>query len=248
MSSLSLYELVAKFEGVYDPGIFKAFFMAGGPGSGKSYVSSAVTGSSSGKFDKNLGEFRGGGTGVHGLKVVNSDEILEKLVSDVGMSLDVAGHSKSDTEQFTKLRGKAKSTVQKRQQIYLEGRLGLLLDGTGKNYEKIKKQSEGLKAIGYDTYMIFVNTSLETSLERNSMRSRSLPTDLVTKSWEEVQMNMGKFQNYFGAGNFILVDNNAANEDVLAKVFSKISKLVKAPVKNRRALQWIKDEKQKKKR
>ena len=25
-------------EGVYDPGIFKAFFMAGGPGSGKSYV------------------------------------------------------------------------------------------------------------------------------------------------------------------------------------------------------------------
>lgn len=106
----------------------------------------------------------------------------------------------------------------------------------------------GLKAIGYDTYMIFVNTSLETSLERNSMRSRSLPTDLVTKSWEEVQANMGKFQNYFGAGNFILVDNNAANEDVLAKVFSKISKLVKAPVKNRRALQWIKDEKQKKKR
>ena len=26
-------------EGVYDPGIFKAFFMAGGPGSGKSFIS-----------------------------------------------------------------------------------------------------------------------------------------------------------------------------------------------------------------
>ena len=25
-------------EGVYDPNIFKAFFMAGGPGSGKSYA------------------------------------------------------------------------------------------------------------------------------------------------------------------------------------------------------------------
>ena len=26
-------------EGVYDPGIFKAFFMAGGPGSGKAFIS-----------------------------------------------------------------------------------------------------------------------------------------------------------------------------------------------------------------
>ena len=25
-------------EGVYDPGIFKAYFLAGGPGSGKSFV------------------------------------------------------------------------------------------------------------------------------------------------------------------------------------------------------------------
>ena len=29
-------------EGVYDPGIFKAFFLAGGPGSGKSFVTSRV--------------------------------------------------------------------------------------------------------------------------------------------------------------------------------------------------------------
>ena len=31
----AFYQLL---EGVYDPNIFKAFFMAGGPGSGKSYV------------------------------------------------------------------------------------------------------------------------------------------------------------------------------------------------------------------
>ena len=42
-------------EGLYDPNIFKAFFMAGGPGSGKSYVVKKST----------------GGTG---LKIVNSDE------------------------------------------------------------------------------------------------------------------------------------------------------------------------------
>ena len=31
-------------EGVYDPNIFKAFFLAGGPGSGKSFVTTNITG------------------------------------------------------------------------------------------------------------------------------------------------------------------------------------------------------------
>ena len=37
-------------EGVYDPGIFKAFFLAGGAGSGKSYSAEKATGSAAGKF------------------------------------------------------------------------------------------------------------------------------------------------------------------------------------------------------
>ena len=35
-------------EGVYDPGIFKAFFLAGGAGSGKSYSAEKATGSDAG--------------------------------------------------------------------------------------------------------------------------------------------------------------------------------------------------------
>ena len=38
-------------EGVYDPGIFKAFFLAGGAGSGKSYSAEKATGSAAGKFE-----------------------------------------------------------------------------------------------------------------------------------------------------------------------------------------------------
>ena len=36
-------------EGVNDPGIFKAFYTAGGPGSGKSYVAAASGGGGLGK-------------------------------------------------------------------------------------------------------------------------------------------------------------------------------------------------------
>jgi chromosomal replication initiation ATPase DnaA len=34
-------DFIKLYEGVEDPGIFKAFFTAGGPGSGKSHVSKA---------------------------------------------------------------------------------------------------------------------------------------------------------------------------------------------------------------
>ncbi len=45
-------------EGVYDPGIFKAFFLAGGAGSGKSYSAEKATGSAAGKFawDKSMSQ------------------------------------------------------------------------------------------------------------------------------------------------------------------------------------------------
>ena len=54
-------------EGVYDPNIFKAFFLAGGPGSGKSFVVRKTTG------------------GL-GMKVVNSDTAFEKLLKEKARS------------------------------------------------------------------------------------------------------------------------------------------------------------------
>ena len=53
-------ELIKKIdlhEGVYDKGIFKAFFLAGGPGSGKTFVTSqafAGTGLESDKFRQSI--------------------------------------------------------------------------------------------------------------------------------------------------------------------------------------------------
>ena len=39
---IGLFDILT--EGVYDPGIFKAVFTAGGPGSGKSYVATNIFG------------------------------------------------------------------------------------------------------------------------------------------------------------------------------------------------------------
>jgi len=212
-------------EGVYDPNIFKAFFLAGGPGSGKSYVVRRTT----------------GGTG---LKVVNSDDDFERKLKQAGLSLKMPKSQEKDRDE---IRGRAKEITAKRKENYLEGRLGLIIDGTGREAEKILYQKRQLEELGYDTYMIFVNTSLDTALQRNAERPRSVPEPIVVKSWKDVQANIGKFNSMFRSG-FIVVDNNDAGEDVFSSVWKRVQGLLRKKVSNTRAKNWIAMELQKKKR
>ena len=123
-----------------------------------------------------------------------------------------------------------------------------LLDGTGKDYDKINRVKKNLDTIGYDSYMIFVNTSLEVALERNEKRARKLPEDLVKQSWNEVQRNIGKFQGLFGVSNLVIVDNNKPDEDIMAKGQKGIKELITKPIQNGRAKQRIAKELEKRKR
>lgn len=207
-------------EGVYDPNIFKAFFLAGGPGSGKSYVVRRTTG------------------GL-GLKIVNSDIAFEKLLKDADFDLDFRTMSPEKSLERDKIRSRAKEVTSKMQRNFVAGRLGLIIDGTGAEYVKIERQARKLKELGYETYMIFVNTSLDTAIERNNQRTRKLPLDIVKTYWNNVQANIGKFQRLFGMSNMIIVDNNSAGENVFNTVFKQIVKLTKRKVKNYIAKQWI---------
>ena len=212
-------------EGVYDPNIFKAFFIAGGPGSGKSYVVRKTTG------------------GL-GLRVVNSDDAFEAQLKKANLSLKMPA---DEHEPRTVVRDRAKQTTDTRKSGYIEGRLGIIIDGTGRDFNKITKEASELQQLGYDTYMIYVNTSLDVALERNAMRPRSIPTPIVTKSWNAVQQNLGKFSQFFKQG-LVIVDNNDAGDDVFNLVSKQIRGLVRKKVNNGRALQWIRNELDKKRR
>ena len=212
-------------EGVYDPNIFKAIFMAGGPGSGKSYVTRRTTGGS-------------------GLKIVNSDDAFETMMKKAGLSLKMPPE---EEERKDVVRGKAKKLTVKRHDNYIEGRLGLVIDSTGKDSAKIIEHKSMLEELGYDTYMIFVNTSLDVALQRNAERPRSLPEPIVVKSWKDVQSNIGTFSNAFRQG-FIVIDNNDASEDLLAKYWKRVQGLLRKKVTNTRAKNWIAMELAKKRR
>ena len=209
-------------EGVNDPSIFKAVFLAGGPGSGKSFIvgKTALT--------------------ALGFKLVNSDPAFESALKKAGMSMDP---DQIASAQGQALRNKAKVLTKKSQELYIKGRLGLVIDGTGRDYKKIKKQVDMLREIGYAVQMVFVNTDLETAIARNKMRPRSLPDKMVTDLWKDVQSNIGKFQNLF-RNRMVIIDNSegASYERATQKAYIKISQWAKKPPENKHAAAWIKQQ------
>jgi len=198
-------------EGLYDPNIFKAFFLAGGPGSGKTFVT--------------RGAF--GGTG---LRVINSDNAFEIALKKHGLSLKMP---EDEAEARDILRARAKGVTDKTLDLSLKGRLGLVIDGTGRDYDKIKVQNDMLKQLGYDTYMVFVNTSLDVALERNAKRERSVPEYITRKSWTQVQSNIGRFQNTFGMSNMIIIDNSKDDKELTTIVMNKVDKSVRRLLSNK---------------
>ena len=208
-------------EGLYDPNIFKAFFLAGGPGSGKSFVARNV--------------FAG-----TGLKLVNSDIILENSLRKANLSM-----SMPDEEQYFRdiLRTRAKAIVDNQIDLYVKGRLGLVIDATGRDYNIISRQFSALQLLGYDCYMVFVNTSLEVALERNSKRERVVPEYITKNSWQSVQNNIGRFQNLFGLTNFVVVDNSKSEQELITQTMNKVNKVVRrflrTPIKSYIAKRWM---------
>lgn len=218
-------------EGVYDPGIFKAVFTAGGPGSGKSYAASTLFG-----MPEKM-PF----VSAQGLKGVNSDSAFETYMEKAKITTNLQKLTGSEFKKAMELRDKAKRVTVKRMNDFINGKLGMLIDGTGKNYPKIEKMVSALRKEGYDCYMVFVNTDLDVALERNKKRERTLPEKLVKSSWQAVQNNMGKFQSLFGSSNMLVVDNSEYKKfpDVVKK---GANRFVKKPVKNHIAKNWIKKE------
>jgi len=222
-------------EGKNDPGILKAFFMAGGPGSGKSTVATELFAFPKGSISSVSYDT--------GLKLVNSDNAYEKMLTDAGFDVGLLADYAKDISvwpEIMAIRDKAKGLTKRFQDNYICGRLGMVIDGTGKDYNKIKGHRQLMIDFGYDTYMVFVNTSLETSIARNKMRKRVLPDDLVEKMWKEVQQNIGKFQNLFGIDSIIIVDNNGNDDQLIKDVEKEIRKKLNSPVKNPKGKRWLK--------
>ena len=214
-------------EGINDPNLFKAIFMAGGPGAGKSFVSTKAT------------------DVTQGLKVINSDTALQFLLSKAGMSKKMIGMTPEELEKFAQKRARGRDITAKMKKLYLNGKLGLIIDSTAEEYKRIVREKKELEDAGYDTFMIFVNTSLEVEQANNQRRDRVLDPKIVETAWKDVQKNIGRLTNLF-KGSFQIVDNDKDEKDPkMINVFRRLTRYVKAylkrPLKSKLAKQWIAD-------
>jgi predicted kinase len=224
-------------EGVDDPGILKCIFLAGGPGSGKSFTAKEIFG---------VGKSDIASVSAGGLKILSSDTAFEQALKKNGINpKDLADIQKNDPnfwayiagETGDSIRNKAKEITQKQQAFYEAGRLGMIIDGTGDEVLKIRNKMDKAEKLGYDCYMVFVNTSLEVAIKRNAERSRSLPESLVREIWSKCQENMGKFQGMFG-NNFIIVDNTEYHP-ISKSVQKQVDAFLRKPIQNPIGKKWI---------
>jgi len=211
-------------EGVYDPHIFKAIFMAGSPGSGKTTVANKL--------------FAG-----TGLKSLNVDDFYNYY----RQTEKATGNPEQDYSA-------AWEKYRKREQTFLDGRLGLIIDGTGKNPAIMNDVKTKLEEMGYGTAMVFVNTTLETSLERSERRAKQAGKDygreidpkFIKDTWLRVQKGLGQLQSIFG-NRFFIIDNNRGEPDI-QYVQKAMDKWLNAPPQSHIAKEWIKKELQAKQR
>ena len=226
------------FEGVHDKAIFKAVFLAGGPGSGKDYI-----------LDNTLAG--------HGLTEINSDKALEYLMDKKGLDKTMPASEKIERDVT---RGRAKSMAELRERLALHGRNGVIINGTGDDPEKIKRIKGRLEELGYDTSMIMVNTKDEVSAMRNVERGqrggRTVPESIRKEKWQSVQNARVDLGKIFG-DKYIEFDNSedlrsAHPEIVKAKkkemldIYKQMQKFVSTPPKSKQAKEWVAAELEKK--
>jgi len=231
-------EFEVLLEGVHDQGIFKAIFLAGGPGSGKDYV---------------LNNTLDG----QGLTEINSDKALEFLMDKEGLSKTMPA---DEAEKRNLVRGRAKNITELRQQLALLGRNGLIINGTGDDVAKTKKIKDQLEKLGYESSMLLVNTrddiSAQRNIERGQRGGRAVPEPIRKEKWDNVQNARTEYAKMFGA-NYSEFDNSEdlrqadpetvkAKKDELLSLFNKFREFVATPPQSQEAQFWTANELDKK--
>jgi dephospho-CoA kinase len=232
-----LFETWVKFlaEGIQDKSTLKVIFTAGSAGSGKTTISSFLL-----DYDKDQAVNTMTQTG---LKISNIDMPYTVLLKQIGV--DPAKLGSLPKEEFNKINYGPESVREKSRHLtslaltsYKRQRLGVLVDGTGRDRALITRMKEEFEALGYDCMMIFVGVDLDQALERNRKRKRTLPDGLIASIWKDVNNNLYYYDSLFG-DNFVHVKNNVMDMQNLKQAKRKVSSFLQSPVQNPIGQEWL---------
>lgn len=214
-------------EGVYDKTSLKAVIMSGGPGSGKTYVAKQLFG-----FDKTLERAN---LSSFGMKRMDLDYFYTYMMKKHGYSVNLSNmENDPKMKDIDKtIRAAAIQQYDKQKDLWIDERIGIILDTVSSNLGKVRDNKKRLEDNGYDVICIFIDTPLEIALQRNKNRERKLPDDLVRKMWQECENNKEELQNIFGNNLYII-----KNDDI-SQIQKRVNKFLSEPVENPIGKAWI---------
>ena len=100
------------------------------------------------------------------------------------------------------------SKIVEKQKIYsnmAEG-ISFVYDTTATNSDKVVKMIKEAQSIGYEVTIVYVKTTLATSLERNSKRERVVPESIILEKYEQITASMEIVKRF--ADKFETVNND----------------------------------------
>lgn len=264
----ALIEAIAESSG--SQARLKAVWVAGGPGSGKSWLVGHAFGVAAPKVGS---QFKMHTFSALGFKVVTSDVILELLMKFPATRLKIANVtgntsiSRTDTKRYSPATDVFTDVVQKQLRPaakamakgaldagapsglmggWLLERRGFIIETTGGGVADVRKEVEYLRSLGYDCYMLFVDVAVDVAVQRNSGRERKLDTEFVTFRNEEARKNKPAFEVIFG-DNYYEIDNSDTRSAAdVARIFGPDlfrwgRKIAGMPIKNQIGKDWLRE-------
>lgn len=121
----------------------------------------------------------------------------------------------------------------------------LIINGPADDTDRLSYIKEELEELGYETMMIFVNTTNEVSKERNSLLSRMMVESIRQDKWIKSQRNTKYFTESFKT--FIEFDNTGdldSKEDDITGVYESTKDFLDSNVVGETAEEWLNRRKQ----
>jgi len=175
---------------------FKAVFMAGGPGSGKTFIARHMF------------------SGLH-FNFANSDKIAEMLASTKNINLKSIEGDQDYSDKIN-ITTKASRLNALRADSWAAKGYPYVIDFTGRDAGLVVNIKRKLEQLGYDVYMVFVHTDLDTSVQRAKTRGetegRTVDTDYQKIAWHNAQLNLDQFKQVF-RDNMLIIDNSQDRRD-----------------------------------
>ena len=226
-----LLEEILLLEGPHDPGRLKAIFMAGAPGSGKGTALRAIFGTDTGFTPQGLRIVNADtlfellmkkkGLPAARPRDVEDDEVSrwrsetsklqQRALGKVtggrsGISPQRLGLDPEKYDMKTRKEPGPKTQLER----YVDERLGLVIDGTASNYDRVIREKAILEDLGYETMMLAVSVPLERAVAQNKSRGelggRAVHAKSLESQWKKLQGNFEKYKNDFAT--FVMIDDD----------------------------------------